>query len=201
MAKSNCRSAADCHPRIACPAMSPPLPRKQKSRIVNRSSWQVRGPFSIRMDTRIRSAMGNSMRHRLRRTRTVRQPDAGSQKRLRIILKLVRRAVRTKNPIVLPYGSCARGTGGSNPSSSAGESVLTGAFHSCRRIVRHSPGVQAWTRPENRDVLATSQASLGHFSFLYWCRTSAAYRPGVPAARTDPHISDEAVISGTVICG
>jgi len=38
-------------------------------------------------------------------------------------------------------------------------------------------------------VLATSQARLGHFSFLYWRRTPAAYRPGVPAARIDPHIS------------
>ena len=49
-----------------------------------------------------------------------------------------------------------RGTSGSNPSSSAGESVLTGAFHGYRRKGPAFAGSVSLDETRERDVLDTS---------------------------------------------
>src|SRR6516165_1401650 len=65
-------------------------------------------------------------------TTTVRQLDPGSSKRRRIILKLVWRAVLTKNPVVMEP---APGTNGSIPLRYGGESASFSlcVFQACRR--------------------------------------------------------------------
>jgi len=57
----------------------------------------------------------------------------------------------------------ARGTGGSNPSPSAGESVLTGAFHGYRRKGPALAGSVSLDETRERDVPAPSQLALSRF--------------------------------------
>src|SRR5947209_16566123 len=57
-----------------------------------------------------------------------------------------------------------RGTGGSNPSSSGSQSVLTGSFHGCRRKGPAFAGSVSLEETREWDALGHKQARLGCFS-------------------------------------